>query len=120
MTEPDPLSQMRSQVDAAYAAADRLVREAEAAARERAGEQCRPPATRASAPPASAPRSRDLQALAGLLEAARTSVPPEVARQLADAARELLVALRALIDWWIARLEREPEPPVEVQDIPID
>ena len=33
----DPLSQMRTQVDAAYAAADRLVREAEAAARERAG-----------------------------------------------------------------------------------
>ena len=28
----DPLSQMRSQVDEAYAAADRLVREAEAAA----------------------------------------------------------------------------------------
>ena len=52
----------------------------------------------------------DLQALAGLLDAARTSVPPELARQLAEAARELLLALRALIDWWIARLEREPEP----------
>ena len=47
-------------------------------------------------------------------------MPPEVARQLAGAARELLLALRALIDWWIARLEQEPERPVEVQDIPID
>ena len=47
-------------------------------------------------------------------------MPPELAHQLADAARELLIALRALIDWWIARLEREPEQPVEVQDIPID
>ena len=35
MAEDDPLAQMRTQVDAAYAAADRLVREAEAAARER-------------------------------------------------------------------------------------
>ena len=47
-------------------------------------------------------------------------MPPDVARQLANAARELLLALRALIDWWIARLEHEPEGPVEVQDIPID
>ena len=47
-------------------------------------------------------------------------MPPELAHQLAAAARELLIALRALIDWWIARLEREREAPVEVQDIPID
>jgi hypothetical protein len=106
-------------VDEAFAAADRLVREAEAAARRRAGD----------VPPAGYEGERtagersafgDLQALAGLLEAARTSVPPEVARQLAEATRELLLALRALIDWWIARLEQQPERPVEVQDIPID
>ena len=118
MTEPDPLSEMRSQVDAAYAAADRLVREADAAARERA-----------NVPPRGFEGERtegertafgDLQAIAGLIESVRTSVPPELARQLAEALREMLVALRALIDWWIARLEREPEQPVEVQDIPID
>ena len=118
MTEPDPLSEMRSQVDAAYAAADRLVREADAAARERA-----------NVPPRGYEGERtegersafgDLQAIAGLIETVRGSVPPELARQLAEALRELLVALRALIDWWIARLEREPEQPVEVQDIPID
>ncbi len=115
----DPLSQMRSQVDEAYAAADRLVREAEAAARARSGDV--PPAGY-EGERTSAERSAfgDLQALAGLLETARTSVPPELARQLAEAARELLVALRALIDWWSARLEREPDQPVEVQDIPID
>ena len=115
----DPLSQMRSQVDEAYAAADRLVREAEAAARARTGDV--PPAGY-EGERTSAERSAfgDLQALAGLLDSARTSVPPELARQLAEAARELLVALRALIDWWIARLEREPDQPVEVQDIPID
>ena len=114
----DPLSEMRSQVDAAYAAADRLVREADSAARERAG-----------MPPSGYEGERtegertafgDLQAIAGLIESVKSSVPPELARQLAEALRELLVALRALIDWWIARLEREPEQPVEVQDIPID
>ena len=130
MTEPDPLSEMRSQVDAAYAAADRLVREADAAARqrERSDDEAAGRGT-GDVPPAGFEGERaqgertafsDLQALAGLLDAARTSVPPEVARQLAEAARELLLALRALLDWWIARLEREPEQPVEVQDIPID
>ena len=115
----DPLSQMRSQVDEAYAAADRLVREAEAAARARSSEV---PPSGYEGERTAGERSAfgDLQALAGLLETARTSVPPELARQLAEAARELLLALRALIDWWIARLEREPEQPVEVQDIPID
>src|SRR3954467_15332616 len=110
---------MRSQVDEAYAAADRLVREAEAAARARTGDV--PPAGY-EGERTSAERSAfgDLQALAGLLDVARTSVPPELARQLAEAARELLVALRALIDWWIGRLERTPERPVEVEDIPIE
>ena len=119
MSDADPLSQMRTQVDAAYAAADRLVREAESAARERAGDV--PPAG-FEGERAESERSpfQDIQALAGLLEAARTSLPPELAHQLAAAARELLIALRALIDWWIARLEREPETPVEVEDIPID
>jgi hypothetical protein len=119
VAEEDPLSQMRSQVDAAYAAADRLVREAEAAARERAGDV--PPAGfEGERAPSERSAFGDLQALAGLLENARSSVPPEVARQLAEAARELLIALRALIDWWIARLERAPETPVDVQDIPIE
>ena len=115
----DPLAQMRTQVDAAYAAADRLVREAEAAARERVGEV---PAAGFEGERAERERMAfpDIQALAGLLEAARSALPPELAHQLASAARELLLALRALIDWWIARLEREPEAPVEVEDIPID
>ena len=120
MADTDPLSQMRTQVDAAYAAADRLVREAEAAARERVGEGVPPAGFEGERTQAERSAFPDIAALAGLLEAARTSVPPELAHQLASAARELLIALRALIDWWIARLERERETPVEVQDIPID
>lgn len=119
MAERDPLAEMRDQVDAAYAAADRLVREAEAAARERAGEV---PERGWENPRAEHERSAfaQLQALAGLLETVRGSVPPELARQLGVAVRELLLALRALMDWWIERLDRAPDAPVEVQDIPIE
>ena len=119
MAERDPLSDVRDQVDAAYAAAGRLVEEAEAAARERAGEI---PENGWEGPRAERERNAftELQALAGLLESLRGSVPPELARQLGEAARELLQALRALLDWWIERLDQTPEAPVEVQDIPIE
>lgn len=119
MAERNPLADVRSQVDAAYAAADRLVQEAEAAARERAQEV---PDRGWEGPRAERERNAfaELQALAGLLESLRGSVPPELARQLGEAVRELLVALRALLDWWIERLDRAPEAPVEVQDIPIE
>src|SRR3954463_11603542 len=84
----DTLTQMRSQVDEAYAAADRLVREAEAAARARPSEG---PRAGYEGGRRSAERSAfgDRQARGGLLDAARTSVPPELARQLAEGAREL-------------------------------
>jgi hypothetical protein len=103
-------------LDAAYEAADRLVREAEEAARARAGDV---PPRGWQEPGSQRSAFTELAALAGLIDAARTSVPPEVAQQLVSALRELLVALRALLDWWIERLDREPEPPVEVEDIPI-
>jgi hypothetical protein len=119
MAERDPLAEMRDQVDAAYSAADRLVREAEAAARERAEDV---PPRGWENPRAERERNAfaEIQALAGLLESLRGSIPPELARQLGEALRELLLALRALIDWWIERLDRAPEAPVEVQDIPIE
>jgi hypothetical protein len=65
----------------------------------------------------------DLAAIMAVLEAAREMVPEDLSQQLADAMRELLLALRALIDWYIDRLESvtktrsAAEKPVE--DIPI-
>ena len=47
----------------------------------------------------------DLGQIAALIESLRGVVPSELSRQLADALRELLVALRAVLDWYIARLE---------------
>jgi hypothetical protein len=91
----------------AYLAAERLVREAHARAEAAAGRK---------APP---PRGQPLPDLTALLDAARGAVPPELARQLADALRELLIALRAILDYSIARLERPPPDEPEVEDIPI-
>jgi hypothetical protein len=103
-----------------YEAAERLVREAHARAEEaaaRASSGGVPPNGWASGSAAgSPPPFPDLSALFKLLEGA---IPPELARQLADALRELLIVLRAIIDYSIARLER-PEPEGRrVEDIPI-
>ena len=105
-----------------YEAAERLVREAHARVEEaaRAAAGSVPPNGWASG--ASGPASDafgDLGVLLRLLDSARGAIPPELARQLADALKELLVALRAIIDWSIARLDVDgPEEP-RVEDIPI-
>ena len=44
-------------------------------------------------------------------------MPPELSRQVLDALRELLLAVRALLDWYIERLDAAP---AAVEDIPID
>ena len=107
---------------AAYEAAEKLVREAQEKAERVAREAASsvPPNGWASgeAPPQSA--FPDLNGLVALLDGLRGHVPPEVARQLADALRELLIALRAVLDWYIARLERPEPPDSDVQDIPVE
>ena len=118
MAEPDGADALRARLDAAHAAAGRLVEEAERVAREAARDV--PPRGWASPGGEDRPAYPELQALAGLLELARGALPPELVRQLAEALRELLLALRALIDHALAYLDRPaPEAP-EVQDIPID
>ena len=119
----DALDAVRAHLDDAHAAAERLVREAQRQAEERRGG-----AGRAAARLESSRRGRhrrggvpDLQALVALLDALRGAVPPELSRQLAEAVRELLLAVRALIDWYLDRLgdaARGRARP-EVEDIPI-
>lgn len=119
----EALRTMRLQVDAAHATAERLVREAETAAREQVRDV--PPQGWAAESEPEAPGStvEALKAIAGLLEVVRGAVPPELAHQFAGAVRELLVAVRALIDFYLDRLDqplgREARP-AEVEDIPID
>jgi hypothetical protein len=63
--------------------------------------------------------SPDLDPLVALVQAVRDLIPPDLQRRLVAALRELLLALRALIDWYLERLERRREQSVEVEDIPI-
>jgi hypothetical protein len=122
-SEHDALRAVRDHLDEAHAAADRLVREAQRQAEEASGTPREPVPPRGWATPGSgASPAPDLQALAALLGAVRDAVPPELSRQLAEALRQLLLALRALLDWYIERLG-EPAPRregVEVEDIPLD
>ena len=111
----DPLDAVRD--------AERLVREATERAEQIAGDV--PPRGYEPHPPpqpheGGAPPFPDLSALNGLLELARSSLPPDLQRQLQQALRELLLALRAVLDYSIDRLEPGPEPPsATVEDIPI-
>ena len=103
MAPPDPLSELRERVRAAQAAAERLAGEARDDA--------------ASCPD---PRRRDeLDALVALLRALRELVPPELQQQVSDVIRQVLLLLRAVIDYWVERLDAPRPAEVEVQDIPI-
>jgi hypothetical protein len=57
-----------------------------------------------------------LLALAGTL---RDRLPAELEQRLLDAVRELLLAVRALIDWYLERTARSWREPPEVTEIPI-
>ena len=106
-----------------YADAERLVRAAQQAAEQAAGAQVPPPrgwATPHTEPAGGTPPFPDLSGLLALAEALRGTVPPELAQQLADALRDLLLAQRAVIDSSIARLERPAAEPVQVEDIPVE
>jgi hypothetical protein len=106
-----------------YAQAERLVREAQQAAEAAAA------AARGDVPPGgwSTPGAQqrqapfpDLSALAALVESLRGLVPPELWQQLAHALRELLIAMRAVLDFYIAQLERAEPEPTDAQDIPVE
>jgi hypothetical protein len=119
--ERDALDAMRARLDEAHAAADRLVEEAARQADAAAGpDETVPPRGWAAA--GGAGPAPELEALVALLAAVREAIPAELSRQLAAALRDLLVALRALIDWYLERLG-EPgsgRAAVEVEDIPLD
>ena len=109
MAEPD-----RAQ----FEEAERLVREAQRAAEEAA--RAVPPRGWSVAGEERSSSFPDLAQLTALIESLRGVVPPDLARQLADALRELLIALRAVLDWYIARLEPPDPPDSDVQDIPVE
>jgi hypothetical protein len=118
--EADSLGLLRERLERTQEAAQRLAEEAASAA-ARAATSRKPPETGWQAPrPDGAGDSADLHGLLTLGHLVRGLVPQELQEQLAAVVRELLLALRALIDWYLDRVEaRRRTAPVEVQDIPI-
>jgi hypothetical protein len=110
-------------VQAAQEAADKVIAEAGAQA-SRAAAQARgdrPPPSGYAGPRAEERdgRSAEARALLALLDLGRGLMPAELRHALADLLRELLLLLRALIDWYLERVEQRRREPVEVEDIPI-
>ena len=70
-------------------------------------------------PPRFSQPNLDFRPLFMLLDAVRRGLPRELEEQFTQLLREILMTLRALIDWYIDRLQRPPREP-QVEDIPID
>ena len=76
-------------------------------------------------PPASgegAPRlgpGPDLRPLFAVIDVMRSALPGELRDQFNSLVRELLLTMRALIDWYLERLPG-PKPESRVEDIPIE
>jgi hypothetical protein len=100
MAPPDPLTELRERVHAAQAAAERLAGEAREWPRREAADE--------------------LDALVALLRTLRELVPPELQQQVTEVMRQVLLLLRAIIDFWVERLEAPRGGAVEVEDIPVD
>jgi hypothetical protein len=100
MAPPDPLSELRERVHAAQAAAERLAGEARDWPRREATDE--------------------LDALVGLLRTLRELVPPELQQQVTEVIRQVLLLVRAIIDFWVDRLETPRGAAVQVEDIPIE
>jgi hypothetical protein len=118
----DALGRLEERLDRASQAAERLLADAAERVTTGRGAAKPPPAgwqqPEAERDPAS-PLLPDADLLLGLFGAVRDRIPPDLQQRLAEAIREVLLALRALIDWYLERSERARSQPAEVQDIPI-
>ena len=113
-SNPEALQALRERLQATQEAAQRL---ADDAARDR------PPPAGWDVPHRASEANDELEAAVRLLASLRDVLPPELRTQLADLVRQLLSFVRAVLDWWIERMEAEDADPAagedRVQDIPI-
>jgi hypothetical protein len=122
MTTPDaddnPLANLRARIRETQEAAEQLAGEA-ASAREQAS----PPPGWAT-PEDHERRSSEVHALVSLLESLRDLIPDDLREQFRELLRQVLLLVRALIDWWVDRMEAPdttdgPGRGPVVQDIPV-
>lgn len=114
----DPLDGLADRLRRAAEGVQRTAEEAARASRDAPAAGWQLPRDEAETEGARRARS-DLDALALLISGARDLVPEDLRQRLAEALRELLLALRALIDWYLERVERRRGEPAAVEDIPI-
>jgi hypothetical protein len=119
------LRRLEQRLDQASEAAERLIAEAAAAAMRRppaAGWQPREASTDEEHEPGGRSRplsGTEIELLLGAVRALRDRIPPELTKRLGEALREVLLALRALIDWYLERTDSRGREPAEMRDIPI-
>jgi hypothetical protein len=112
---PEALQALRERLQATQEAAQRLAEDASRAKPPPAGWDV----------PRSAERANDeIDALIAVVGSIRDLLPPELRAQLAEIVRQILVFVRAVLDWWIDRVERESgggrgDSRDDVEDIPI-
>jgi hypothetical protein len=109
---PDSLDELRARLRATQEAAERVVREV-------------PPQGWSSGPERNA-AADEIQALVTLLHALRDVVPPELWDEVREVIRQLLLLVRAFLDYAVERLEAERAgaapaagEPRGPQDIPV-
>jgi hypothetical protein len=133
MSEPrdpdDPLDDLRERLRATREAAERLAADGEAARAE--WEAGRRPGRGYATAEEHRERTDEVQALVALLQSLRDLVPDDLLDQVRDLVRQLLLIVRALIDWWVERIEqggasgpdgraRGGAGAPAVEDIPVD
>lgn len=117
-TTEDTLRRLEERLQRASGAAERLFSQAAAqAAAAATGRSNVPP--QGYATDGDPDRPGDLEVLIRAVEALGELIPPDLRHRLAEAVREVLLAIRALIDWYLERTESGPTEPPEVQDIPV-
>ncbi len=116
-TNPEALRALRERLQATQEAAQRLAEDASRA---------KPPPNGWDVPRRADEANDELDAIVRMLASLRDVLPDELRAQLADLTRQLLVFVRAVLDWWIERMEAEAssaaaraEADAGVQDIPI-
>lgn len=115
--DDDPLHDLRSRIRDTQDAAERLVGEASSAR-----QQHTPPSGWAT-PEDHEQRTSEVQSLVALLESLRALIPDELREQFRELMRQVLLLARAVIDWWVERIDTPSasgeDPPPAVQDIPV-
>jgi hypothetical protein len=118
----DALGRLEERLDRASQAAERLLAGAAEHATRRpppAGWQQPRTEEEARESTSTSGLGADADLLLALVASLRDRLPPDLQQRLAEAVREVLLALRALIDWYLERSERQPPEASEIQDIPI-